>query len=76
MRKKIAMVIGAGAIAAATLAAGGTANAAHCTESGGPGNSDFGTHAKANGSGDHNEGDHKGWSSCIPGNPNQGFVRP
>ena len=71
MRRTIAMVIGAGAIAAATLAAGGTANAAHCTDRGGPGNSDFATHVRgASGPGGHNEGDHRGWSSCIPGNPN------
>ncbi len=42
----------------------GVASAAHCTDNGGPGNSDFASHARANGPGAHNEGDHRGWSSC------------
>ncbi len=41
------------------------ASAAHCTDNGGPGNSDFAAHVRAsNGPGGHNEGDHQGWSSC------------
>ena len=28
------------------------------------GHSDFAAHAKANGPGAHDEGEHKGWSSC------------
>ena len=48
-----------------TLGATGTASAAHCTDNGGPGNSDFAAHVQANnGAGGHDEGDHKGWSSC------------
>lgn len=74
--KKILTVLMATGAAAATLAlSAGPAGAAHCAEKGGPGNSDFGAHAAASGPGAHNEGDHKGWSSCIPGNPNAGFVR-
>ncbi|MDP1794825.1 MAG: hypothetical protein Q8K63_11900 [Acidimicrobiales bacterium] len=43
------------------------ASAAHCTDNGGPGNSDFAAHVRAsNGPGGHNEGDHQGWSSCEP----------
>ncbi len=42
-----------------------TASAAHCTDRGEPGNSDFSVHVReSNGPGDHNEGDHQGWSSC------------
>ncbi len=41
------------------------ASAAHCTDNGGPGNSDFAAHVRANaGNNGHNEGDHQGWSSC------------
>lgn len=43
------------------------ASAAHCADNGGPGNSDFASHVRANnGPGAHNEGDHQGWSSCEP----------
>ncbi len=43
----------------------GPASAAHCTDSGGPGNSDFAAHVQASkGPGGHNEGDHQGWSTC------------
>lgn len=53
------------------LGSAGAASAAHCTDRGGPGNSDFATHVKAgNGPGAHNEGDHKGWSSCNPNSAN------
>lgn len=55
----IAMAAGAGLVAAPS------ASAAHCTDNGGPGNSDFADHVRAsNGAGGHNEGDHQGWSSC------------
>lgn len=41
------------------------ASAAHCTDNGGPGNSDFAAHVQAaRDPGGHNEGDHKGWSTC------------
>lgn len=75
MKKTLTVLMAAGAAAATVLLTGGSAGAAHCAEKGGPGNSDFGAHAAANGPGAHDEGDHKGWSSCIPGNPNSGFVR-
>lgn len=49
-------------IGGALVGTAGTASAAHCDEKGGPGNSDFGAHAKAN---PHNEGQsHRGWSTC------------
>lgn len=73
-RTLIAIATTAAGLGGLTLAAS-PAGAAHCTDASGPGNSDFGKHAAANGPGAHNEGDHKGWSSCIPGNPNEGFVR-
>lgn len=66
-------------IASAALGAGVTlssatgASAAHCTDQGGPGNSDFAAHVRAsNGNGDHDEGDHRGWSSCQPSSANFG----
>ena len=64
------------AIAVATAAtalamAAGPAAAAHCTDNGGPGNSDFAAHVRANnGPGDHNEGDHRGWASCEENSAN------
>lgn len=66
MRRRLACSIAAAAmIGGASLASAGAASAAHCTDSGGPGNSDFTSHVKASsGPGGHNEGDHKGWSSC------------
>ena len=71
MQRRFAIALAAGLTAATLGVAGGTASAAHCTDSGGPGNSDFAAHVRAaNGPGDHNEGQHRGWSSCIVGNPN------
>ena len=71
MQRRLAVALAAGITAATLGVAGGTASAAHCTDNGGPGNSDFAAHVQAaQGSGGHNEGDHKGWSSCVPGNPN------
>ncbi len=67
MKFSIKMLCAAGIAAAALTATGGSASAAHCTDNGGPGNSDFTTHVQAsNGPGGHNEGDHQGWSSCEP----------
>lgn len=64
MKKKLAMLAVAGA-SLGMFAAASPAGAAHCADNGGPGNSDFASHVRtANGSGAHNEGDHKGWSSC------------
>ena len=58
------LIIGA-AMAAGLALASAPASAAHCTDNGGPGNSDFAAHVRAsNGPGGHNEGDHQGWSSC------------
>ncbi|MEO6605874.1 MAG: hypothetical protein ABIN55_09695 [Aeromicrobium sp.] len=65
MKFSIKMLIAGGIAAAALTATGGAASAAHCTDSGGPGHSDFAAHVQANnGPGGHNEGDHKGWSTC------------
>lgn len=56
------------ALTVGSLALGaGPASAAHCTDNGGPGSSDFADHVRAsNGPGGHDEGDHQGWSSCNP----------
>jgi hypothetical protein len=52
-------------IGATLIGTAGTASAAHCADDGRPGNAGFASHVKAtNGPGGHNEGDHKGWSSC------------
>lgn len=71
MKHTIALLLatgGATAVVVVTGAVGGAASAAHCTDKGGPGNSDFASHVQ---SASHKEGaTHKGWSSCIPGNPN------
>jgi len=64
MNKKLAAIAIAGA-SLGLFATASPAGAAHCADAGGPGNSDFATHVqKSNGPGGHNEGDHKGWSSC------------
>ena len=72
MRKRISYICATTAITGAVaLGSAGVAGAAHCTDAGGPGNSDFATHVKgANGPGAHNEGDHRGWSSCNPNSRN------
>ncbi len=66
MRRYLARSIAVVAIVGGTsMMSTGAASAAHCTDNGEPGNSDFAAHVKAtNGPGGHNEGDHKGWSSC------------
>ena len=66
MLKKLGYSIATAAmIGGISVGSAGGASAAHCNDSGGPGNSDFAAHVKAsNGPGGHNEGDHKGWSSC------------
>lgn len=75
MRRTLAALMVTGAAAATLAVAAGSATAAHCTDSGGPGNSDFTSHVQgASGPGGHNEGDHRGWSSCNPNSPN--FVAP
>ena len=62
----------AAAMAAAMLTmTAGAASAAHCADNGGPGNSDFATHVRnSNGPGGHDEGDHRGWSSCEENSAN------
>lgn len=74
MKKTLAVLATTVAATAGFALSAAPANAGHCADTG-PGHSDFGGHAAAQGPGAHNEGDHKGWSSCIPGNPNFGFVR-
>lgn len=74
MKRVLAALTVTGAAVAGMALTISPASAAHCTDNG-PGHSDFGQHAKNNGRGAHNEGDHRGWSSCIPGNPNAGFTR-
>jgi hypothetical protein len=65
MQRRLAFALAAGITAATLGVAGGTASAAHCTDDGGPGNSDFAAHVQANsGPGGHDEGDHQGWASC------------
>lgn len=63
-------------VAAATMALGAfaaPAGAAHCTDLGLPGNSDFAQHVKANaGNNGHNEGAHRGWSTCEENSANYG----
>jgi len=64
MRRHLARSIAVAAIVGGiSMGSAGVASAAHCTDSGGPGNSDFAAHVKASPSG-HKEGEHKGWSSC------------
>lgn len=68
MKKTLAVLFATGAAAAGLALTASPASAAHCTDNGGPGNSDFASHVQA---ASHSEGKtHKGWSSCIPGNPN------
>ncbi len=66
MRKRVGYSIAAAAmIGGISIGSAGTASAAHCDDDGGPGNSDFAAHARmASGPGGHNEGDHRGWSTC------------
>lgn len=68
IRKLVGTGIAGVALAAGSMLVGGSpALAAHCTDNGGPGNSDFADHVRAsNGPGGHDEGDHQGWSSCNP----------
>lgn len=72
--KTVRLAFASAALAAGlTIAAAGGASAAHCTDNGGPGNSDFADHVRAtNGNGAHNEGDHRGWSSCESNSANFG----
>lgn len=69
MKRTIAaLLVTSAASTALVLSSPGSASALHCTDNGGPGNSDFADHVQ---SASHKEGvTHKGWASCIPGNPN------
>ena len=67
MTRSLKLLVAAG-VTASTLAVGaGSASAAHCTDYGAPGNSAYAKyHVQAtNGNGEHNEGLHQGWSSCV-----------
>lgn len=65
MKRTLSVLAATGLAAAALALTGGAASAAHCADAGLPGHSDFAAHVKAtNGPGGHNEGDHKGWSTC------------
>jgi hypothetical protein len=74
MKQRLSTVIAATTlVVGSTIAFAGPASAAHCTDNGGPGHSDFATHVQAtNGPGAHNEGDHKGWASCEENSNNFG----
>ena len=64
MRKRITTILAAAALSVSMLGIGATpAFAAHCTDNGGPGNSDFADHVRNRADG-HNEGEHRGWSTC------------
>ena len=65
--KKKKIVLACVFAAMSSLMVAGPASAAHCTDEG-PGHSYFGkVHTVGNnGPGGHDEGDHKGYSSCNP----------
>ena len=68
MKRALAVAF-ATCVTASTIVLGsaGGASAAHCTDAGGPGSSDFGAHARVLGGpgGAHeSEGFHRGWSTC------------
>lgn len=72
MRKRLGYSIAVVAMTGGmTVGLAGTASAAHCTDNGGPGQSEYAAHVQATkGPGPHNEGDHKGNSSCQETSPN------
>ena len=67
--KIVRFALASAALASAAIAGNaGTASAAHCTDTGAPGNSDFAAHVR---SASHQEGvTHKGWSTCQPTSAN------
>ena len=70
-RKRLVTLAAAAAMSLGLFAA--PAGAAHCTDIGAPGNSDFAEHVKANaGNNGHNEGAHKGWATCEANSSNFG----
>ena len=67
MKKKLAAIAFAGATLG-LFAGAPSAGAAHCTDSGAPGNSEYSDHVR---SASHKEGSfHKGYSSCVEASPN------
>ena len=71
MRKRIIITSAIAGLSGGLLFGAGPAAAAHCTDSGAPGNSDFTAHVRANNAaGGHDEGDHRGWSSCEESSAN------
>jgi V8-like Glu-specific endopeptidase len=69
------LAVSAATGAAVVVGPATAASAAHCTDSGMPGSSDFAAHVRAaNGPGGHAEGDHRGWASCEERSAN--FVTP
>jgi hypothetical protein len=74
MKRALAVAFSTATMAGVVLVGGaGGAQAAHCTDNGGPGHSDFAAHVRANnGPGGHNEGMHKGWASCEENSANFG----
>lgn len=72
--KLVRIAVASAALAGGVLVASATgASAAHCTDDGQPGNAGFAAHVQAaNGNTAHNEGDHRGWSSCQPTSANFG----
>jgi len=69
--RTVRLVVAAGVAMLSLGPAGGSASAAHCTDNGGPGDSDFAAHVRgAQNPGGHNEGDHRGWSACEENSAN------
>lgn len=71
MKTSHKLIAAAGIVVAGFGVAGGSASAAHCTDTGAPGNSDFSVHVRGAADG-HHEGGHRGWSSCNPNSANYG----
>jgi len=72
-KRTIRLLVATGVAALSLGATAGSASAAHCTDNGGPGHSDFAAHVKANaGNNGHNEGSHRGWSTCEENSANFG----
>lgn len=77
IRKTLVTFAAAFTLAGGSLAfSAAPASAGHCADNGGSGHSDFATHARNNaGTVDeegnrHNEGGHKGWSTCEENSKN------
>lgn len=71
MKRRLTTILASTAfVLGGAVAIAGPASAAHCTDNGGPGNSDFAAHVKANAGPGHSEGEHKGWASCEENSAN------